>query len=84
MYLLKPVQGGFEVRAPGPLTYHFGSDGVLGKIVHKTGTTVSLSHENRWNGLVSAVTNGVGLVAEHQHDIMDRPTNIVWRAPGGA
>lgn len=219
MYLLKPVQGGFEVRTPGPLTYHFGSDGVLEKIVHKTGTTVSLSHENRWNkdsrrisrvvhsngkslefsydgtqvqysynpdglvsevsypdgeitygydrdglmvaasgvagtvsnayneaswlsstrgvdgtevvygyhpagqvsnvatvagttgyaldaadrlsriagpsaafdyaynpwnGLASAVTNGVGLVAEYQYDIMDRPTNIVWRTPGGA
>ncbi|NLE42978.1 MAG: RHS repeat-associated core domain-containing protein [Lentisphaerae bacterium] len=39
---------------------------------------------NSWNGYVSAVTNTGGLVSEYQYDIMDRPTNIVWRKSNGS
>ena len=56
---------------------------VRGELIAATNTApVARYAYNPWNGLVSAVTNGVGLVAEYQYDIMDRPTNIVWRAPG--
>ena len=57
---------------------------VRGELIAATNTApVARYAYNPWNGLVSAVTNGVGLVAEYQYDVMDRPTNIVWRAPGG-
>ncbi len=36
-----------------------------------------------WNGLVSAVTNSAGLSVEYGYDVMDRPTNIAWRAADG-
>ena len=31
-----------------------------------------------WNGKVSAVTNGSGLVTAYAYDVMDRVTNIAW------
>ena len=33
---------------------------------------------------LSAVTNGSGFVVQYAHDIMDRVTNISWRAASGA
>ena len=36
-----------------------------------------------WNGKVSAVTNGNGLVTTYAYDIMDRVTNIAWMAADG-
>ena len=34
--------------------------------------------------VLSAVTNGSGFVVQYAHDIMDRVTNISWRAASGA
>ena len=36
-----------------------------------------------WNGNVSAVTNGNGMVTAYAYDVMDRVTNIAWTAANG-
>ena len=36
-----------------------------------------------WNGKVSAVTNGNGMVTAYAYDVMDRVTNIAWTAANG-
>ena len=36
-----------------------------------------------WNGNVSAVTNGNGMVTAYAYDVMDRVTNITWSAANG-
>ena len=36
-----------------------------------------------WNGNVSAVTNGNGMVTAYAYDVMDRVTNIAWTAADG-
>ena len=37
-----------------------------------------------WNGKLSAITNGNGLVSEYAYNLMDRVTNITWRTADGA
>ena len=37
-----------------------------------------------WNGRVSSITNGVGVVKNLEYDLRDRVTNIVYRAANGS
>ena len=45
--------------------------------IDASGASFSFGHCG-WNGKVSAVTNGNGLVTAYAYDVMDRVTNIAW------